>query len=178
MKKVYLIIAMLCMPVCNVFAQDTQSALSIVVVNTQELMSESKAAKSIQRQGMAIRKKYEKEIKTLEKDLKKAEEDLLKASKGKSKEDFLKKQKSFQEKMMESKKSVAEYNKNIDRAVGDALGKLRDEIVDIVEDVAEDKKYDLVLSNNEIITSSQKLDITDDIMKLLNEELSSVKVKD
>lgn len=179
MSKIIILIGMLCMPVMSVANDEIiKTSISIAIVDTQKLMSESKAAKSIQRQGIALRKKYQNEIESIEKDLKKSEAALVKASKGKSKDDFLKKQKTFQESVLESKKTVAELNQKMDKAVGNALKKLKDEIIDVVEDIADDKEYDMVLSNTNVLVVSDKMDITDRVMKALNSEVSSISVRD
>jgi Skp family chaperone for outer membrane proteins len=160
MSKIIILIGMLCMPVMSVANDEIiKTPISIAIVDTQKLMSESKAAKSIQRQGIALRKKYQNEI-------------------GKSKDDFLKKQKTFQESVLDSKKTVAELNQKMDKAVGSALKKLKDEIIDVVEDIADDKEYDMVLSNTNVLVVSDKMDITNRVMKALNSEVSSISVKD
>ncbi len=178
MYKILILIGVLCMPV-NTIASDKKvnEPISIVIVDTQELMSKSKAARSIQKQGVALREKYQGKIESIEKDLKKLEGALVKASKGKSKDDFLKKQKAFQDNVLESKKTVAELNQKMDKAVGSALKKLKDEIIEIVEGIADDNQYDIVLSNTNVLVVSDKIDITDNVMKKLNDEVSSISVR-
>jgi len=58
------------------------------------------------------------------------------------------------------------------------LEELRDEIIEIVDDMTEDNNYDLVITRADVITVSKNIDITNDVMKRLNKELSSIKVKD
>ena len=72
---------------------------------------------------------------------------------------------------------MAELNKKLDTAIGDALNKLRDEIVEIVGDMATKNKYDLVISRADVVIVAKHIDITAEVMGKLNKELSSVKVK-
>lgn len=175
--KFFAILALLLMP-SFVMAEDAPSEpIKIAVVDIQQLMGASKAAKSIQSQGKDLRNKYQKKIKKIEDDLKKTEKKLVELSKGESKEDFDDKKKEFQEKLIDGQKEVRELNKKLDKAIGEALNKLRDEIVEIVGNIATDNKYDLVISRADVVIVSKKIDITAEVMKKLNKELSSVKVK-
>lgn len=151
--------------------------LKIAVVDVQQLMGASKAAESIQSQGKDLRSNYQDKIKKIENDLKETEKKLVELSKGDSKDDFEKQKKKFQEKLIDGQKEVVELNKKLDKALGDALNKLRDEIVEIVGDMATDNKYDLVISRADVVIVSKRMDITADVMKKLNSKLSSVKVK-
>jgi outer membrane protein len=179
MHKFLLIVGMLLMPIATSANDEAiKEPLSIVIVDTQKLMSESKAAKSIQKQGVALRKKYQGKIEGIEQNLKKSEKSLIKASKGKNRDDFLKKQKAFQDEILESKKKVAELNQKMDKAIGSALKKLKDEIIDVVEDIADDNEYDMVLSNTNVLVVSEKIDITSDVMNALNKEISTISVRD
>lgn len=151
--------------------------LKIAVVDIQQLMSVSKAAKSIQSQGKKLRDKYQKKIIKIEKNLKSAEEKLVKLPKDTTKEEFLKKRKSFQKKLVDGQKEVQDLNKKLDKALGKALNKLRDKIVKIVGDISTDEKFDLVISRADVVIVSKKIDITAMVMKKLNKALSKISVK-
>jgi len=141
-------------------------------------MNESKAAKSIQKQGKNLRKKYQGKIKNLENDLKKAESKVVQAGKDKDQEKFIESRKDFQEELIGSQKKLREYDQKLDKAIATALNKLRDEIIDIVDDLTVENQYDLVITRADVMTVSRDIDITADVMKALNKSLSSVKVRD
>jgi len=175
-------LAILPLSACNAeektaVVSDNAASLNIVVVDIQQLMGASKAAKSIQAQGKDLREKYQKQIAGLEEDLKKAEQKIIDAGKEKNQEKFMENRKNFQKQLVEGQKKIAEINADMDKAIGNALNELRDEIVDIVGEMATDNNYDLVISRADVVIVSKTIDITADVMDKLNKSLKSVKVK-
>jgi len=156
---------------------NTGSAQVIAVVDIKQLMLASKAAKSIQKSAEGVREKYQKDIKKIEQSLKDSESAIIKDREKLSKDDFIKKQHEFQKELIESQKKVAEMNKKLDHAVADSLNILREEIVNIVAEMAEKNGYDLVISRQEVVIVAKTMDITAAVMDALNKKLPSVKVK-
>jgi len=175
MKKSFLLLCFMLFPFVAMASEVTP--VNIVVVDIQQLMGASKAAKSIQSQSKSLRDKYQKQITSIEKDLKKSEEKVIEAGKAGDKEAFMKARKKFQTEVMESQKDLAELNSKLDKAVGVALNKLRDEIVEIVGDLSTDRGYDLVISRADVVIVSKEIDITAEVMKKLNSRLNTIKVK-
>jgi len=173
MKFFLLIVVMFFAPLA-LSAQD----LKIAVVDVQKLMNESKAAKSIQKQGKILRDTYQNRIAALEKKLKDAEKKVITAQKEKNEEEFIAARDKFRSHYADSQKEIAELNKKLDTAVAGALKKLQDNIVDIVEDVTEENNYDLVLTHADVIIASEDMDITTDILKRLNNAVKTIKVVD
>ena len=159
-------------------AEESSKAVSIAVVDVQQLMTDSKAAKSIQSQGQSLRDSYQKQIEKIESELKDLEKKLVSLPKDTSQEDFLKEREKFQKRLVDGQKEVLELNKKLDRAVATALNKLRDEIIEIVGNIATEKKYDVVLARSDVVIVAKSLDITSTVMGKLNDKLSSIKVKD
>lgn len=158
-------------------AEDAAKPIKIAVVDIQQLMGASDAAKSIQSQGKDLRAKYQKQIAKLEENLKKSEAKIIEAGKAKDEEKFIESRKVFQKELGESQKQLAELNQKLDKAIGDALNKLRDEIVSIVGAMATDNSYDLVISRADVVIVAKHIDITAEVMKKLNKKVSTVKVK-
>ena len=180
MKK-QLLLAMTLMALSGpTWAQDESPAaqsLSIAVVDVQQLMGLSKAGKSIQSQGKDIIEKYQGQMEDIQKDLKDAESEVTEAQSKKDEEAFKKELQSFQKQLKESQIKAQETRVKNDKAVADALNVLRDEIIEIVDEMTVENKYDLVLTREDIITVSKDIDITADVMKELDKRLKTVKVK-
>ncbi len=162
----------------SLMANEVVKPLSIAVVDVQQLMNESKAAKSIQSQGKDLRKKYQSKISKIEDSLKSAEKKVVDAGKEQNQEKFIESRKDFQKELIESQKKLRDYNKNLDEAIAKALNELKDEIIKIVDDMTVENNYDLVITRADVINVSKNIDITADIMNKLNKSLSSIKVKD
>lgn len=179
-RFILLLSVFLCLPFASAMANDVAEktdTLKIAVVDIQQLMSGSKAAQSIQSQGRDLRNKYQKQIKKTEDGLKETEKKLVELSKGESEEEFNKKKAEFQKKLIDGQKEAAELNQKLDRAVGEALNILRDKIVEIVGNMAADNQYDLVISRADVVIVSKNIDITAAVLKKLDNQLKTVKVK-
>ena len=176
--KYILFIAFMMLPFSVIAKDDSGESLSIAVVDVQQLMNKSKAAKSIQKQGKNLRKRYQGKIKNLEKELKKAESKVVEAGKAKDQEKFIESRKIFQEELIDSQKKLRGYDQKLDKAIATALNTLRDEIIEIVDDMTVENQYDIVITRADVMTVSRDLDITADIMKTLNKTMPSVKVRD
>ncbi len=181
-KNIILLLALLIMPIHIATAADTGESvakpLHIAVVDVQQLMNNSDAAKSIQKQGEDLKEKYQKRIGKLEDELKKAEQKVIEAGEEKDQEKFMERRKDFQEELAKSQREIREMNQNLDRAVATALNELRDEIVEIVSQMTVKNKYDMVLTRADVVTVSKDIDITAAVMERLNDEVSSIRVRD
>lgn len=178
MKKYSAIALLLCLLWAPVAQAEETKSLNIAVVDVQQLMNNSRAAKSIQDQGKDLRKKYQKRIEKLEDKLKASEKKVVDASKEKDKEKFIESRKDFQTDLVESQKELRELNQKLDTAIATALNKLKDEIVDIIDNMTAKNGYDLVLTRADVVTVSKDIDITSKVMDRLNDEVKSIKVKD
>jgi len=158
-------------------AGDPHKNVSIAVVDVASLLRDSKAANSIEEQLKSLRKNFQSEVKADEESLRKSEKELIEQSKTLSKEDFAKKRAEFEKKLIDKQKNIQEKRAKLDKALAEALNALRNEIVKLVAKEGEKNGYDLVVSRNDIVIVSKDIDITSTILKQLNDEMPSVKVK-
>ncbi len=151
--------------------------LSIAVVDVGALMRDSKAANDIENQLKTMRKNFQEEVKKDEESLRAAEKKLAEEAKGLSKEDLLKKRQDFEKKVIDAQKKIQTRRLALDKSLADAINTLRTKVLNIVAREGEKNKYDLVISRTDVVIVAKEIDITGVIMKQLNEELPSVKVK-
>ena len=166
-------------PALPASAQERESeAMRLAVVDIQQLMGDSDAAKSIQQQGKDIRDRYQERIEKIERDLKSAEEKIIAARKDMSEEEFAGEREKFQQQLLDGQRQVQELNQKLDKALSDSLKELRDEIVEIVSDYSVEHNYALVISRADVVIVAKSMDITADIMKELNRKVSNISVKE
>lgn len=152
-------------------------SLNIAVVDVQQLMNNSRAAKSIQSQGMDLMEEYRDEMKKMTETLKTSEQKVKDAQKAEDREEFTSQLQAFQKQLQESQGKAQDYKQQTDRAVGEALNTLREEIVKIVNEMTIENNYDLVLTRMDVVTVSKDIDITAKVMEELNKRLKTIKVK-
>ncbi len=150
---------------------------AIAVLDMQQLLNDSDAAESIRKQIEERRDSYQAEIKKEENKLRGAEKELLKQREILSQEAFVEKNKDFQSDVLKAQKSINEKKYKLDKAYADAMGKLREKIVEITAKIASREKYALVLSRQQVVIVDQNTDITAEVMKELNKSVKKISVK-
>lgn len=167
--------------ICSAFlmflaAPQAYAQISIAVVDVESIMSESSAAKSIKEQVKEQSAKFEAEMQALEKQLNADLDKLKKEGEALSREENDKKAAAFLQKRDQSKKTLKKRFSALRKGESQALSKLTDAIFEVCAKLAEERKYDLVITRGNVIVGSKALDITADVMKNLNAALPTVKM--
>jgi len=156
----------------DVYAQDKTQ--NIAIVDVDRLLSESKAGKSIQTQHSKKREAFQKEFDTLEKKLIETEKQLVKDKEKLSPEAFQKKRQSFEKDFQETRRLFQTRRNALDKGLADAFKTLRKIIIQTTAEVADEAKYDIVLTRESVVIVDKKMDITDDVLKRMNKKISSI----
>ena len=72
--------------------------------------------------------------------------------------------------MLETGRLTRERKKELESAYRTAMDDLRERLNKTVQSIADEKGYDLVISNQTVITGAASLDITEEVLKRFNEE--------
>jgi Skp family chaperone for outer membrane proteins len=157
-------------------AKAAAASTSIAVVDIQRLMMESEAAKKIQTQVESYQEKFLGELKKKEEALREKDKELNDQRATLSKEDFAVKRKEFEVELIEARQFAQTRKRALDEASAKALSKLRDEILKVVQSIADDKKFDLVLARQHVVLGAKSIDISDESMKKLNAAIKDITV--
>lgn len=165
--------------ICTVFLmvapfQAAHAELSIAVVDVQSLLTESKAAKSIQSQVQKEREKLQAEFTGYENKLRESEKKLVETRASMTPEEFNAKREEFQKQLQETGSVVQKKKRALEEALVKANSKLRNEILKIVAKKAEEKKYDFVLTRQNIVLVAKEFDITAEIMEAVNAGVTNI----
>lgn len=150
---------------------------SIAIVDLQYIMRESDAAKSVQKQISKLRDSYKSEISKEEESLKSLEQALLEKRAILSADKFEQERKSFEQEVISVQKDVRAKQIRLDEAFSKAMDKIKGEAVQLIAKEADEMNVDLVLPRQNIIIVDQSLDITEKVVKQLNDKLSQVDVE-
>ncbi len=158
-------------------AQPVFAETAIGFVNVSRIMQDSKAATSVRSQLQAKQKAFQTELNNKEKELQ-AEDDALVKQKDKVEKDaFDKKVKAFREKAAGAQRQVQEKKAQLDKAFGGSLEEIQKSVLEIVKQVAAEKKLTLVVSSAQVLYGDASLEITDEVLKRLDAKLPTVAVK-
>ncbi|BBE30133.1 outer membrane chaperone Skp [Tepiditoga spiralis] len=158
MKKIVLMSMVLLMGVVMSFSNE----LKIGFVNLE------KVTKSYYK-WTDLQDKYKNDMAYYQNKIEKMKEELQTMEKnGASKEDL---QKKYQEVQVK----VNGYNTAIQKEYTTKSNGLISELKTFIQKYAQDNNYDLILFESSVIFASEKVDITDTILKMVNEEVNTEK---
>jgi outer membrane protein len=150
--------------------------LSVMVVDVQALLQNSKAAKMVRDQIEAKRADYAKEISHQEEVLRQERDALQKQQASLSPEQLNSKGREFQAKVNELDRDVQAKRQALERSNADALQKIQEVMVKIITDIAKDRKANLVFQRSELVLFDQGFDVTDEVLTKLDEQMPTLQV--
>ena len=159
------------------FINPVVSDQKIAFINMDKVMSTSKSGISILKQLTDLKNKNTKFLEKEEKKFKEKETKLISQKNILSEVDFKKK-------IDELKVEIKNYNQNRNKMIKD-FNKLKVDntnnllklINPILIDFSNDKKISIILQKKDLVVAKTELDITDEIIKIINKEIKEFKIK-
>jgi outer membrane protein len=152
------------------------SNLTVMVVDVQALLQNSKAAKMVRGQIEQKRTEYTKEISHHEEGLR-AERDALQRQQTTLSPDALnQKGREFQQKVNDLERDVQGKRQALEKSNGEALSKIQEEMLKIIADIAKQRKANLVFQRADLVLFDQSFDVTDEVLQKLDEQMPALTV--
>lgn len=157
-------------------APATTPNLTVMVVDVQALLQNSKAAKMVRGQIEQKRNEYTKEISHQEETLR-AERDALQRQQATLSADALnQKGRDFQQKVNDLERNVQGKRQALEKSNGEALSKIQEEMLKIIADIAKQRKSNLVFQRADLVLFDQAFDVTDEVLQKLDEQMPALTV--
>tara|TARA_B100000686_G_C16453788_1_gene793488 strand:- start:251 stop:775 length:525 start_codon:yes stop_codon:yes gene_type:complete len=157
-----------------IFQSATALAEKIVYLNIEKIMKTSKAGKSIIEKINKKNAENLEKFKKIEEELKKNEKDLISKKNILSEEEFAKK-------FNELKKKINDYRMSRQNTIDDITNKrikasteFFKKINPILGKYASENNISFILRKKNIIMGKTNLDITDDVLKIIDKEVSKI----
>ena len=171
MKKYFLIFFIL------IFTENLYADNKIIYIDINKIISNSESGKYLNKELNKINNENIAEFKNIEKELKAEEESILKQKN-------ILKESEFNSKVSELREKVKSYNEFKNKKNND-LKKLRDnaakKILDILNLILSEysakNSISLIIDKKNIIIGKSELDVTNQIMDLLNKKIKKVELK-
>ena len=170
MKKLFFITILLLTYSLNSYADNSYFIDFSKVLNTSKPGAE--AQKRLKEKFSAGTKKFKKQ----EADLRKEESDIISQKKALSPKDYQIKVEALRKKVADLQKSKQDSFNGIAKSRNDAKTALLKAINPIVKKYMEDNSIRMVLDKKGVILGDTTLEITDQIIAILNKELPSLKI--
>ena len=159
------------------FTNQAFSEQKIAFINMEKVMSTSKSGASILKQLTDLKNKNSKFLKEEEKKFKEKEKKLISQKNILSEVDFKKK-------IVELKAEIKNYNQNRNKMI-EAFNKLKVDntnnllklINPILVKFSNDKEISIILQKKDLVVAKTELDITDEIIKIINEQIKEFEIK-
>ena len=150
----------------GIAAVPVQADTKVGVVNTVQLMEEAPQAKDAQSKIETEFAPREKELVALQKSIRKLEDRLSRDGAVMSEKENSKLEREILSQRRELKRTQDEFRDDLNIRRNEVLAKLQKDMYQAVVSLAKEKKYDLIMSQG-VVYSSDKIDITDSVLKKL-----------
>ena len=157
-------------------APAAQPPLTIMVVDVQALLQNSKSAKMVRQQIEQKRAEYAKEISHQEETLRQERDALQRQQSSLSADALNQKGREFQQKVNDLDRNVQGKRQSLERSNAEALEKIQEVMLKIITDIAKDRKANLVFQRSELVLFDQNFDVTDEVLQKLDEQLPTLTV--
>ncbi len=148
----------------------------IVVIDFQEVLRGSAAAKSIQQQLERTRATYQEDINKKERDLRAAEQELGQQRAVLAPEAFQLRRRDFETRVADVQREVSAKKRQLDQAFEENISKVREQLITIVDELAKEAKANMVISKAAIVIVEKKFDLTGEALARLDKKVTSVKL--
>ena len=89
-----------------------------------------------------------------------------------SPEAYAQERSEYEARLIEARKVAQSKKRRLEEASGKAMDTLREQLYLVVQSIANEQGYALVISNKNVIAGEKSLDITEETMKRLNEAVA------
>ena len=172
MLKKFFIISILFLIFTFSYAEEQK----IVYLNIDTIMQQSIAGKSIKKQLENIYNKNLDKFKKNDEILKNKEKKIIAQKNILSQEDFQNEISSLRLEIIKFQKEQVKARDDINKLRIEATNKLILKLSPLLEDYAKKNSISLILQKKNIIMGKKELDITSDILKIVDEKISKIKI--
>src|SRR5579862_1746016 len=146
----------------------------IIIVDVQQILRDSLVAKNIQGQMNDRTDRYTKEVSSQENELRRTQDDLERQRTVLSPDAFNTKMRDFQQRYDALDHGVQATRQALQQAYNDAMTRVENTALQIISDIATERKANLVVTKAAVLFEAPGLDITQDVIKRLDDKLPSV----
>ncbi len=160
----------------NASAQQNGPEVIIMVVDVQKILEDSKASKVIQTALEKQQTSFQTDISQQENTLRESAQDLSRQRANLSPDDYEKKRLDLEQKAATLRRDVQAKRQQLDRMFQTSMNTIRTALLQVIDEIAAERKATLVLSKSQVLLAAKEYDITEEAMKRLNAKLPTVAI--
>ena len=146
----------------------------IITVDVQQILNNSRVAKNIQTQMSERTDRITKEVAAQENELRRTQDELERQRTVLSTDSFNARMRDFQQRYDALDHGVQTTRQALQQAYNDAMTKVETTALQIIADIAGERKANLVVTKAAVLFEAQTLDITQEVIRRLDEKLPEV----
>ena len=154
----------------------TAQTASIVVVDSHRVLAESKAGKAIYAQMQAKATSYDKSFAQEEQELASVQQELQRQQSILAQDAFAAKARDFDQRVNEARRKVQASKMELSQGQNEAEKTVMKAVLQILNDVAKERNANLVLDKAVVVMFDNSADVTDEVIKRLDEKLPTMTV--
>jgi outer membrane protein len=152
-------------------------APTLIVIDFERILLESKAGKSVTQQLQQRAGTFQKTFQQQEADLNTAQQELVRQQSILAQDAFSAKARDLQRRFDELREKEAQANAGLQQSNHDAIVRIQQTIKPILEDIMKERGANVVLNRGAVtLISDDRFDITEDALKRLDEKLPTLTV--
>ena len=152
------------------------SDIKIVYIDTDKVLNESMVGKNVKKQLDIINKRNTSKFEQIEKELIEEEKKISQQKNILSKEELENKGKKLRKKAIKFKNDIKKNKNDLILKNNEATKKILDTLNPILSDFASKNSIQIILQKNLIVIGRGDLDITDEILIIINEKIKNIKL--
>jgi len=157
-------------------AQQAVPPVTIITVDVQQILRDSLVAKDVQSQMDRRTERYTKQVTDQETDLQKTQNELEHERTVLAPDAFNARMRDFQQRYDALDNRVQATRQALQQSYNDAMTKVENTALQIIADIAAERKANLVVAKAAVLFEAQDLDITQDVIKRLDAKLQKVEL--
>jgi Skp family chaperone for outer membrane proteins len=150
--------------------------VSVIVIDRHRVLTESKVGKTINAQLQAKATSYDKSFAQEEQELISQQQELQRQQTILAQDAFAAKAKDFEQKVTDGRRKVQASKIELQRGQNSAETAVMREILQILSDIAKERSANLVLDSAVVVMFDNAYDVTDEVIKRLDERLPTFTV--
>jgi Skp family chaperone for outer membrane proteins len=151
--------------------------IPFAVLDVQKILRSAKAVKSIRDQITAYGTAFEKEIEKEREKLRKGNQELARQRTILAPEAFAQKRREFEQQVVEVQRMVQKRQRDLDKSRTVAMAKVNKSYIDIVTKLANERELFMIIRKGQTAFANPSLDVTKEVLDLLNKKQPTVKVE-
>ncbi|HEX2116775.1 MAG TPA: OmpH family outer membrane protein [Alphaproteobacteria bacterium] len=149
---------------------------AIVVADVVTILRDAQAVQGIRTQIERQRNTYQAELQKQENELRNADQELAKQRSILSPEAFAQKRRELEKRVSDAQQSVQDRRRSLDTGFNTAMQKVNDAMIQVIGEIVQEKKYQIVMTKTQVVMVQTALDITPEVLRRLNRKLPTVAV--